>query len=82
VHVAGEGRLLVFLADLQRGRPDFYRLVAILREALQGIRRTLRFCCALASDQQAATATATAVAATSPRHVVVGAALMACAHRW
>src|SRR5262249_39572345 len=43
VHIAGEGRHLVLLAQLQRRRPDLHRLVAVLREALQRIRRALIF---------------------------------------
>src|SRR5262249_19193408 len=43
VHIAGEGRHLVLLAQLQRRRPDLHRLVAVLREALQRVRRALIF---------------------------------------
>src|SRR4029078_1334755 len=41
MHVAGKRRLLVLLPDLQRGCPTFPGIVAILRKALQGIRRPL-----------------------------------------
>src|SRR5581483_5381677 len=42
MHLAGEGRDLVLVAHFQRLRVDLHRLLAVLRETLQGIGRTLR----------------------------------------
>ena len=41
LHVAAEGRHLVLVADLEPRRFDLHRLVAILLEALQRVRRAL-----------------------------------------
>ena len=42
VHVAGESRDLVLVAHFQRRRLDMHRLTAVLREALQRVRRAFR----------------------------------------
>src|SRR4029078_5840235 len=41
-YIAAESCLFVFVPDLQSGSLDVHRRIAILREALQGIRRSLR----------------------------------------
>src|SRR5581483_7756178 len=41
-HIPGKGRLLFLVAHFKRGRFDMHRLIAVLREALQRVRGTLR----------------------------------------